>query len=936
MLENFTQAALARGGLRGGKMAVRNHGKAEVARKIPGLLGNICNGFCLKMYIGAGLFWLNEQLELSMNRMKCLLFLSALTSAFGVAVADDAYAELDIIVRDFPVTHPDFENFQEEAYGKSPWSDWSYSGYNDNSTWLERRADYATYGCGNESTPIYGAVVGIDGYPMDATLFTNLPSYLQTVSSSSGSLYYGEFSCAGTIYRGYYSDYVPIGCSENWSQMVYVTPNMVSPYLTFDASLGDDMMYEPIISRYRYACDNVYFEQWYSDDNDWAKRTNTVLQLPRVEGTTNEYEVDYNWNNGGYFPLDVVDDNNLRTGAFEGTNGYETAQYGPQSLSIFCPPYSYKYADSQQDYEGNSTYGLCLMWLNYGGPKVEGAAEAAANYYTAQGDNIGLKHLRNYGLTMMGYAKFKYKEGNGEIFEFIGDDDMWIYIDGVLVVDLGGTHLAAYGKVEMDYLAENGHGCHTGEPLADSTASGQNCDLDDDGTWSNGSWHHLHFFYADRQTDGSNMKIHTTLSELAASRYGQPAISEVTITPEEGNWVVTLTLNTELSDETVAAIQAAAAAGEDYILSVGAYPVIVSRTDEDGNVTYYVYIVTSFEKSENQSGDGVNYTMTGYMYELNSDGTVNTAAGAVTPSSGDAFSFNYYNDGSDVESVEDYINGITNTSWINENPITSTGGLSVTGSSYGSASLEVSISENFTVVDKTITRPAFDVTTMLNAQGLSEGDDLSKRATGEIQLTTLPAEAGEYEYGVDSWLNQTSSADPSKTNQQYLGSSNGGAAYGASIKTYSGTSSEGYCYQDGNGVESCTSISFWVSRPFRVNVRVFDHLGHFISQYTESVSNDEMKALAEATGLHDGSGTCASAPSFSGIVATVKLYPISQTGRKIATGPYIYQVALIKQAWDDGANSYCFYYAGAYSPVGEEAYERSSFDKTLGYRRTSN
>lgn len=44
------------------------------------------------------------------------------------------YHAFDLVIRDFPVTHPDFENFQQEASGKSPWSDWSYSGYKDNST----------------------------------------------------------------------------------------------------------------------------------------------------------------------------------------------------------------------------------------------------------------------------------------------------------------------------------------------------------------------------------------------------------------------------------------------------------------------------------------------------------------------------------------------------------------------------------------------------------------------------------------------------------------------------------------------------------------------------------------------------------------------------------------------------------------------------------
>ncbi|MDR1812187.1 MAG: fibro-slime domain-containing protein [Candidatus Fibromonas sp.] len=47
-------------------------------------------------------------------------------------------------------------------------------------------------------------------------------------------------------------------------------------------------------------------------------------------------------------------------------------------------------------------------------------------------------------------AEFTYEEG--QEFFFSGDDDIWVYINNKLVIDLGGTHLAAPGYVDLDKL----------------------------------------------------------------------------------------------------------------------------------------------------------------------------------------------------------------------------------------------------------------------------------------------------------------------------------------------------------------------------------------------------------------------------------------------------------------------------------------------------
>ncbi|HEX4406012.1 MAG TPA: fibro-slime domain-containing protein [Polyangia bacterium] len=58
---------------------------------------------------------------------------------------------------------------------------------------------------------------------------------------------------------------------------------------------------------------------------------------------------------------------------------------------------------------------------------------------------------RNYSFTTEIHAKFKYN--SGQTFTFHGDDDVWIFINGKLAVDLGGLHEDTMGSVNLDAQA---------------------------------------------------------------------------------------------------------------------------------------------------------------------------------------------------------------------------------------------------------------------------------------------------------------------------------------------------------------------------------------------------------------------------------------------------------------------------------------------------
>ena len=120
-------------------------------------------------------------------------------------------------------------------------------------------------------------------------------------------------------------------------------------------------------------------------------------------------------------------------------------------------------------------------------PGTKEGLYAAPGESPSEADVTGKKVLHNFSFTSEVRYWFKYDTSQSYRLEFTGDDDVWVFINRKLAVDLGGIHTPVVGSITLDAAAASKLG-----------------------GLKNGNVYEMAVFQAERQTSGSTYKLTLT------------------------------------------------------------------------------------------------------------------------------------------------------------------------------------------------------------------------------------------------------------------------------------------------------------------------------------------------------------------------------------------------------------------------------------------
>lgn len=273
---------------------------------------------------------------------------------------------------------------------------------------------------------------------------------------------------ASKLAKGYIAD--RSSSAKNWNDILYNTfvksgaTRSVRNTVTnaFSDAFKNSKTYDNITNAYDLA--------WYLLNTLYIGDTNMAEVTDNVNGGTYTLPI-YGMADSTYNKLILVQDDDGTYYMKAYTDGAKL-KYDEANGAIYNSS-----VDNSND--AKFMYPLCGKGYDkYLGDNTDNtSAEEATDLYP-----VGV----NGNYTLRSESQFVYSKGTNQYFEFTGDDDVYLFINGKLVLDLGGAHWSLSKTVYMDEIAEK-------------------CDL------KNGEVATFTFFYMERFSDCSNFGIRTNL-----------------------------------------------------------------------------------------------------------------------------------------------------------------------------------------------------------------------------------------------------------------------------------------------------------------------------------------------------------------------------------------------------------------------------------------
>ena len=191
-------------------------------------------------------------------------------------------------------------------------------------------------------------------------------------------------------------------------------------------------------------------------------------------------------------------------GYYEYDSATNFAQFNKKTkdFTVYEVPGSSRNAISLQGDSGNNAHGSFFPFNTLGDSIISnGIHEISGNSPDF-----------HFGMTMS--AKFiQPKDGkikdNDMVFEFSGDDDVWVYIDGVLVLDIGGIHNAVSGSINFanGTVKVGNNDTNLKKLFNDANANIKRDFVSEKNIFKDYTAHTINFYYLERGEGDSNCKL---------------------------------------------------------------------------------------------------------------------------------------------------------------------------------------------------------------------------------------------------------------------------------------------------------------------------------------------------------------------------------------------------------------------------------------------